>query len=299
MINNGTNGLVVLLSKMKLTTLVDLKFLSVFFIGLVSAEIVEIDDGLIQGTTFTSRLGRPFHAFMRIPFAQPPINDLRFQAPLPAKPWKGVLNATYYGPICYQNKPEQKTRMSEDCLQINVFSPNLNASLPVIVYIFAGGLVEGSGEDQGRPHYLMDRNVVVANFNHRLGALGFLAVGTAEVPGNAGMKDQILALKWVQRNIAKFGGNPNSVTIVGLSSGAICATSHMLSPMAKGLFHRVVAMSGVVGLVTSKITKDTELDAAKRLATSVSCTDTSDINKMLKCLREVRCILFFSLSGSV
>lgn len=260
---------------------------SLILIGFASAEIVRIDDGLVEGTILRSREERSFYAFMGIPYAQPPINNLRFQAPVPVEPWTDTLSAISYGPMCYQiPRTETTIQMSEDCLQINVFSPNLTASLPVIVYIFGGGFVYGTGIDQGQPEHLMDRNVVVVNFNYRLGALGFLAVGTREIPGNAGMKDQILALQWVQRNIASFGGNPNSVTIAGLSAGGVSVTGHMLSPMAQGLFHRVISISGAIASMRTTPTGTGE-DVARRLASSLNCTDTSDINATVNCLRDV------------
>lgn len=278
---------------MKWLNIVSVKCLSILLIGFVTAEIIEIDDGQIEGTILTSRLGRQFHGFIGIPYAQAPIDSLRFQAPVPVNSWTGVLNATSYGPWCYQ-APRGHTisiNMSEDCLHINVFSPNLSGSLPVIVHIFGGGFVYGSVE-QGRPENLMDLNVVVVNFNYRIAALGFLAVGTTDVPGNAGMKDQILALQWIQRNIARFGGNPNSVTLAGLSAGGVSATSHMLSPMAQGLFHRVISMSGAIGNIVTGTTS-TGLVRAKNLALTLNCTETSDINVMLTCLRQVFSIRFY------
>ncbi len=267
--------------------IVSAKFIVILLIGSVSAEIVEIDNGRVLGTTLTSRLGRSFYGFMGIPYAQPPIDSLRFQDPVPVANWNGDLDATSYGPICYQVPRTVTTReMSEDCLQINVFSPNLIGSLPVIVYVFGGGFVYGSGIEQGRPENLMDRDVVVVNFNYRLGALGFLALETREIPGNAALKDQVLALEWIQRNIARFGGNPNSVTIVGLSAGGVSVTGHMLSPMAQGLFHRVISISGAIGSIRTEST-DTGLDAARRLAVSLNCTETTDIDSMVTCLRQV------------
>lgn len=263
--------------------------ISIHLFGFVSTEIVEIDHGQVEGTTLTSRLGRTFYGFMGIPYAEAPIENLRFQAPVPVNSWSGILNATSYGPMCFQipvTETSMDIEMSEDCLQINVFSPNLAGSLPVIVYVFGGGFVYGTGIDQGRPENLMDRDVVVVNFNYRLGALGFLALGTREIPGNAAMKDQVLALQWIQRNIARFGGNPNSVTVAGWSAGGVSVTSHMLSPMAEGLFHRVISISGATASPRTSST-DTGIDAARRLASSLNCTETSDIDAMVTCLREV------------
>lgn len=266
--------------------------LTIILFGCASGEIVRIDDGEVEGTNMTSRLRRPFYAFLRIPFAQPPVGNLRFQAPVPVDSWNETLDATSYGPMCVQvPRIDNGIEMSEDCLHINVFTPDLEGSLPVIVYIFGGGFIYGTGIDQGRPHQLMDRNVVVAHFNYRLGALGFLELGTKEIPGNAAMKDQILALQWIQRNIQRFGGNPNSVSIVGLSAGGVSVTGHMISPMARGLFHRVISMSGAISSRRS-IATQTGLDAGRRLAISLNCTETNDIEEMVTCLRAVFLIQF-------
>lgn len=113
----------------------------------VLSEIVEIDDGKIEGTLLKSRLRRKFFAFFQIPYAQPPVNDLRFQAPRPAQKWTGVLNGTTPGVKCFQ--ASQNQRMSEDCLQLNVFTKSLTASRPVIVFIHGGGFEYGSALDQG------------------------------------------------------------------------------------------------------------------------------------------------------
>lgn len=215
-------------------------------IGLGSCEIVEIEQGTIDGTLMTSRYGRSYHAFLRIPFAEPPIGDLRFKEPQPPKSWNDTYDATYYGPMCVQTGARPDIGADEDCLHLNVFSPNLTASLPVIVYIFGGAFSWGTGIDQGGPQSLMDREVVVVNFNHRVSALGFLALGTKEISGNAGMKDQVLALKWIRTNIARFGGDPNRVILSGMSAGGISATAHMISPMSKDLFHGVYSFSGSI-----------------------------------------------------
>ncbi|XP_052743477.1 juvenile hormone esterase-like isoform X2 [Bicyclus anynana] len=148
---------------------------------------------------------------------------------------------------------------SEDCLFLNVYTPFMNPRtlLPVMVYIHGGGFVYGSGNDDFcGPDFLIDmskekkKGVVVVTINYRLGELGFLCLNTAEVPGNAGMKDQVAALRWVQINIRNFGGDPNNVTIFGESAGGMSCTLHSTSPMSRGLFHRIIAMSGVARVHT-------------------------------------------------
>lgn len=136
---------------------------------------------------------------------------------------------------------------SEDCLFLNVYTSDLTPKelLPVIVSIPGGAYKYGSGNDDiYGPDFLVLKDVVVVTINYRLDALGFLSMGTCEVPGNAGLKDQIAALKWVQNNIRCFGGDPNQVTVIGESAAAASITYHMTSPISKGLFHRVIVMSG-------------------------------------------------------
>lgn len=145
--------------------------------------------------------------------------------------------------MCPQSSYNATYSMSEDCLHLNVYTlltPESRAQrqklLPVLVYIFPGSFISGSStsEYHAGPEYLMDRDIVLVTFNHRLGALGFLATGTKDSPGNYGLKDQIVALEWVRDCIQSFGGNPDLVTIFGYSSGSVSVIMHMVSPMAKG-----------------------------------------------------------------
>lgn len=168
-----------------------------------------------------------------------------FQAPLPSLPWKGIRDATNFGEVCTQFNTTYQG--SEDCLFLNIYTRSLdpNAKIPVMVWIYGGSYYEGSG-DFFLPDFLMLHDkVMLVTFNYRLDMLGFLSLDLPEAPGNAGMKDQVAALRWIQNNIAQFGGDPNSVTLFGESSGASSVTYHMFSPMSKGLFHKVIAQSGV------------------------------------------------------
>lgn len=259
-----------------------------FLLTKVFGAIVEIEDGRIEGNVWTSRLGESFHAFLRIPFAEPPIGELRFQDPQPNKKWEGVFNGTFYGPMCVQPILRLDLGISEDCLQLNVFTRNLTGLSPVIVFIHGGAFVGGSGIDQGGPHNLMDKDVVLVTINYRLGPLGFLATGTLDAPGNAGLKDQVLALKWVQKNIQNFGGNPNKTTVTGMSAGGFSSTAFMASPMAKGLFHGVIAMSGST---TFQQPLKTELiSLTEKLSKQLNCT-TATIKAMIDCLKSVSLLL--------
>jgi para-nitrobenzyl esterase len=191
--------------------------------------------------------------FRGIPFAQPPLADLRWREPMPVKPWTGVREATKFGGECAQNPMWGHPKVvNEDCLYLNVWTPSMppTSLKPVMVWIHGGGNVAGSGRENGES--LSHHGVVLVNFNYRLAVFGFFAhpALTAESPhhasGNYGLMDQIAALQWVQENIKKFGGDPSNVTIFGESAGAMDVNLLMAAPQAKGLFHRVIAESGSV-----------------------------------------------------
>lgn len=156
---------------------------------------------------------------------------------------------------------------------------------PVLVYIPGGGYYVGSGVSNhyGGPEYLIDQDIVLVTLNYRLAALGFLSLGTKDVPGNAGLKDQILALRWVRDNIEHFGGDPNQVTLVGNSAGSFSITMHMVSPMAQGIFHRVILMSG--GLNYAEKTPSEQIYLAEREARLLNCSDTNTIESIYSCLK--------------
>ncbi|XP_039948695.1 bile salt-activated lipase [Bactrocera tryoni] len=201
--------------------------------------------GKILGTTLKSRLGADFYAFRGIRYAQSPVGELRFQNPKPYPAWKPtVLDATEDGPMCPQ-VTENITDLSEDCLRLNIYTKDLYAKKPVVVYLHPGGFygVSAQSKNFAGPENFMDRDIVLVTLNYRLGTLGFLALGTAEAPGNAGLKDQVEALRWIQSHISNFGGDPNSVTLFGYSAGSFSIGLHLMSPMSKGLFHRGIMMS--------------------------------------------------------
>nr|XP_034829470.1 esterase FE4-like [Maniola hyperantus] len=217
----------------------------------VNAVLVHVEQGILRGEQrVTVTRDALYNSFKGIPYAAPPEGYLRFQPPQPAARWKGIRNATQHGNICTQIDfyTGELVPSSEDCLYLNVYTPNVMPTSPlaVMVYIHGGGFQSGSGNDDYLgPDFFMSLNVVLVTMNYRLDALGFLSLGSKEIPGNAGMKDQVAALKWVQRNIAQFGGNPHKVTIFGTTAGANSCLLHAISPMSKGLFHRVIAISGV------------------------------------------------------
>lgn len=206
--------------------------------------IVTVSEGKLRGSIGELVDGSSYFSFKGIPYATPPLGNLRFKAPLPPQPWRGVRDAIDFGPICTQFNSTYQG--DEDCLFLNVYTKSLdkNAKIPVMVYIHGGSYYEGSG-DFFTPDFFLQHDVILVTLNYRLELLGFLSLDIPEAPGNAGMKDQVEALRWIQKNIDKFGGDKNSVTIFGESSGASSVTYHMLSHMSKGLFHKVIAQSGV------------------------------------------------------
>ncbi|CAH2247888.1 jg12247 [Pararge aegeria aegeria] len=217
-----------------------------------AAVSVRVEQGKLRGEQKWTITGdKLYNSFKGIPYAAPPIGKFRFKAPQPAPYWKGIRNATEYGNVCpqYDVLRSALTPGSEDCLFMNVYTTCMNPSslLPVLVVVHGGKFIWGSGNDDiYGPDFIVDSSdIVMVTFNYRIDHLGFLSLDTAEAPGNAGMKDQIAALRWVKRNIKNFGGDPNRVTIMGESSGAMSVTYLALSPMSQGLFQRVISMSGV------------------------------------------------------
>jgi para-nitrobenzyl esterase len=208
---------------------------------------VKTDCGMVQGA-FEDGLT----VYRGIPFAAPPVGDLRWRAPQPASKWDGIKQTTQFapGPIQAWGAPAGK---SEDCLYLNVWTPAKSARdrIPVLVWIFGGGFNGGSTSE---PNYsgenLAKKGVVLVSIAYRVGQLGFMAHSelSAESPnhvsGNYGLLDMIAGLQWIQKNIAAFGGDPNKVTIFGESAGGIAVSMLCVSPLAKGLFHGAISQSG-------------------------------------------------------
>lgn len=192
-------------------------------------------------------------AYLGIPYAAPPVGELRWRPPQAAAPWRAVRKCADFGPACPQPRQSAEGRYSEDCLYLNVWTPAQGAAdgLPVMVWIHGGGFNFGSAS-QAEYHggNLARKGVVVVTVNYRLGPLGFLAhpalaaESAHRVSGNYGLLDQIAALQWVRKNIAAFGGDPERVTLFGQSAGSRSVSLLMISPLAKGLFHRAIAQSG-------------------------------------------------------
>ncbi|XP_023317064.1 uncharacterized protein LOC106658523 [Trichogramma pretiosum] len=211
-----------------------------------SERAAETRYGKVQGSTETSITGDEYCAFKGLPYAKPPIGDLRFKDPIPPDPWDEVKILQSYGDMCPQVLPSfPKPMGNEDCLYLNVFTKSLDSKNPVMVWVHGGAFNYGSGDDfLYGPDYFMRRDAVLVTINYRLGILGFLNLEDKLAPGNQGLKDQVMALKWVRDNIASFGGDPDRVTIFGESAGAASVHYLTLSPMTKGLFRQAIIQSG-------------------------------------------------------
>jgi para-nitrobenzyl esterase len=238
-----------------------------------AAPIVTIDGGVVRGAVVPG--GPGVYVFRGLPFAAPPVGHLRWRPPRPPADWPGVRDATRFAPSCPQPpNPALTGPTSEDCLYLNVYTPTLGDSgdggLPVLVWIHGGRFTLGAGRDYDGTKLAAD-GMVVVTINHRLGALGFLAhPALASRPGgpsgNYGLMDQQAALRWVQSNIRRFGGDPNHVTIAGQSSGGTSVLVHLVSGGSRGLFHRAIVQSGSFALTQQSLAAaeaDGEAFAAK------------------------------------
>ncbi|CAB3248015.1 unnamed protein product [Arctia plantaginis] len=206
--------------------------------------VVHVEQGALRGRLAPDG---SHYQFFGIPYATSN-PQYRFKAPGPEPKWKGIYEAINEHIKCPQRYGPWLVLGYEDCLILNVYRPlavDLDAPLPVMVYIHGGGFKEGSGSRLlYGPDYLVTRGIVLVTFNYRLDLEGFLCLGIKEAPGNAGMKDQVAALKWVQRNIRAFGGDPDNVTIFGESAGGTSVSLHLLSPLSHGLYHKAIIQSG-------------------------------------------------------
>ncbi|MBI4893682.1 MAG: carboxylesterase family protein [Acidobacteria bacterium] len=248
---------------------------------LAAADRVKVDSGILESTTPPENGVRVFKG---IPFAQPPVGDLRWREPRPVPPWKSVRQANDFGPRCMQRTSPgadywfRSATMSEDCLYLNVWTPAKSPKdrLPVLVYVYGGGFQNGDGSE---PRYdganMASKGIVAVTLNYRLNVFGFFAHPelTAESPhhasGNYGFLDQVAALAWVRRNIAAFGGDPRRVTVAGESAGSISVSALMASPLSKELLHGAIGESGaLISTLPPRSLAETEKDGLQFAASA-------------------------------
>ena len=228
-----------------------------------SQDRVKLSNGSLEGT-LDSKTG--IRSFKGVPFAEPPVGDLRWKPPQPVKNWQGVRAADKFGPRCMQraifgDMNFRSNGMGEDCLYLNVWTPakSANEKLPVLVYFYGGGFVAGDGsENRYDGESMAKRGIVSLTVNYRLGVFGFFAhpelskESPQHASGNYGLLDQYAALLWVQKNIAAFGGDPKRVTIAGESAGSISVSALMASPLSKNLFAGAIGESGsIIGALSA------------------------------------------------
>lgn len=267
-----------------------LLFLTLLTFTAFAQKIVQTANGKVEGFE-----NQGIMIFKGIPFAAPPIGDLRWKSPQPPQNWNGIKKCTEFSASPMQNKPQpfacwteefiaQPEPLSEDCLYLNVWSTAKDKKQPVLVWIYGGGLNSGSancaiydGEEMAK------KGIVFVSINYRVGVFGFMAhpdlskESGHNSSGNYGFLDQIAALKWVQKNIAAFGGNPNNVTIAGQSAGAFSVNAMIASPLAKGLFHKAIPQSG--GLLSNRFSQN--LDEAEKQGSKfmekANCTSLTEL----------------------
>ncbi|XP_076462534.1 neuroligin-4, X-linked-like [Babylonia areolata] len=257
-------------------------------------ETVEVTTpyGALRGIrTSSGPFGGGVDKYLGVPFAKPPVGPLRFGKPEDVERWTGTRDATSLGPICYQtgrSRGNGGLTVSEDCLYLNVFTPQVRAGvgysrpLPVMLWLHGGGYKTGTGSNVDLSA-LAARGVVGVSINYRLGALGFLCTGDAASPGNYGLYDQIRALEWVRDAISAFNGDPNDVTIFGQSAGSSSVSQLILTPAAKGLFNKAVMESGCSLAPFAWNYLNTQRNA-QQLASRLGCNGT-DSSGLLACLR--------------
>lgn len=265
-------------------------------LGLVEPAIAT-EDGPVKGTNIFGVVG-----FLGIPYAAPPVGSLRWRPPQPHGKWHGIFAANNFGAFCTQPDGAGGTFGKEDCLTLNVFTPNVKKNsqktpLPVMVWIHGGGLVTGGSFIYDPSPLVRQGNVIVVTINYRLGYLGFFAHSAIDAEGhlngNYGLMDQQFALQWVQRNIAAFGGDSNRVTIFGESAGGQSVYSNLASPTAASLFQGAIAESGayaeflpifdlIVALSVGETAGSPLVPSGASIAASVGCP-----SQTAACLRGV------------
>lgn len=283
--------------------------------------LVETTSGLVRGISRTV-LDHDVHVFLGIPFAKPPIGPLRFRKPLAIEPWHGILNATTLPNSCFQERYEYfpgfegeemwnpNTNVSEDCLYLNIWVPQKfrmrhkespgmsdNKGMPMLVWIYGGGYMTGTATLDVYDADLMaaTSNVIIASMQYRVGAFGFLYLNkhfdnSEEAPGNMGLWDQALALKWLKNNAPAFGGDPDAITIFGESAGGGSVSLHLISPVTRGLVRRGILQSGTLNAPWSFMTGEKANEVARVLVDDCGCNSTMLIEnpaRVMACMRSV------------
>ncbi|XP_027207995.1 juvenile hormone esterase isoform X2 [Penaeus vannamei] len=261
-----------------------------------SAPVVTVEEGQVSGIAEISTKGKEFYSYYGIPFAKPPVGELRLKDPVKGERWEGVRDGSKRPSSCLLVplafsvmgiiKAPEDFYGDEDCLYLNVFTPKRvkpNKKLPVMVWIHGGSFLAGSSHEY-LPHVLMSHDIVLVILQYRLGIMGFLSTEDEVIPGNFGLKDQTLALRWVQDNVHGFGGDADRVTIFGESAGGAFVHFHILSPRSRGLFSRAIMQSGsALGSYAHR--EDLRL-VAQEVSQAVGCPGSASSQDILDCLQQ-------------
>ncbi|MQA82547.1 MAG: carboxylesterase family protein [Streptosporangiales bacterium] len=250
--------------------------------------LVRVDAGWVRG-----EIDGNHTTFSGIPYAAPPVDERRWRPPAPPAPWRGVRDATEPATSCPQATYDESNPIAgrEDCLTVDVVRPRAHRHglRPVVVWLHGGELTSGASAEYDGARLAVGGDVVVVTVNYRLGALGFLSSPALDAEGtfsgNYGLLDQAEALRWVQRNIARFSGDPERVTLAGQSSGARSVCTHLASPGSRGLFHRAITQSGACA--TEVMTKPAADAKGTQALEEIGCADAGTNRDIAACLREV------------
>lgn len=261
--------------------------------------IVPTDKGRVRG--YFSEAG--VATFLGIPYAKPPVGNLRWRPPEAPSPWSNTLETKQFSPICAQITTltvfAGPINYNEDCLYLNVFTPNTkpNRKLPVLVWIHGGGNFDGEANDYDPTKLVIQGNLVVVTFNYRLGLLGWLAHPALDSEGhqfgNYGLLDQQAVLRWVKSNVASFGGDPDNVTLGGQSAGSYDTSANMVSPLAKGLFHHAILQS----LFGDSKPLASAREIGKQFATAAGCDSGASV-EVANCLRNLPARTIMNIQGT-
>ncbi|XP_046579693.1 cholinesterase 2-like [Haliotis rubra] len=262
--------------------------------------VIDAPWGVVEGTTNVTEDWTSYHAFLGIPFAVPPSGSRRFKRPQPHPGFNHTFKANKYGSACPQILNFlgfDGVTGDEDCLTLNVFTPasiTETRNIPVIVWIHGGGFVFGDAFTYDPSLIVAHGQVIVVTIQYRLGPLGFLSTEDHVSAGNYGLWDQHLALQWVKKNIASFGGDINSITLMGESAGSASVAFQALYSGSKGLFQRTIMQSGSAS--SSWAHTRNSLKYARQLAHKVNCSSQSDSTSMIACLRTVPALMLTAAS---
>ena len=285
-----------------------------FKLDSLSSVNVKTKYGIVQGERIDV-LSKEVDVFLGIPYAEPPVGDLRFRKPKEIRPWPGIYRAIRYGRPCLQYKLDHRVKetpwvstaaSSEDCLYMNIWSTgntrrasnnNYNRTSilkPVLIWIYGGAFISGSADVDYYDGGVLSAygDIVVVTFNYRLGIFGFLNANHESSPGNMGLHDQSMAIKWVKHNIQAFGGDPEKITLAGESAGAFSVGFHMISPITRNLFKRVILQSGSPLYPQVLEEQSLAIDRGQQLAIKVSCANDRiniyrNAEDVVNCLRKL------------